>query len=146
MHLSVPEEEAAYVLTNLETGMRLAGRVRLAGDSSARRKGLLGVHSLDRESGLWIIPCEAIHTFGMKMPIDVVFLDRKYRVKKLLERLAPRRISVCLQASSVVEMRAGAITASRTKVGDRLDVRRLVDAGGTPTTEPVSLASTCPLS
>ena len=145
MGLRVPAEEPAYILTNMQSGLRLADRVRLAGDSASRRRGLLGVDGLDRQSGLWIIPCEAIHTFGMKMPIDVVFLDRQYQVKKLLEAIPPRRISVCLRASSVIEMRAGVIAESKTKVGDRLDVQRVVH-GRPLSDESAGLGSTCPLS
>jgi uncharacterized membrane protein (UPF0127 family) len=119
--------ESIYCLTNIQSGLRLAGRVCLAGESRLRRKGLMGVAELDREAGLWIIPCEAIHTFGMKMPIDVVFLDREYRVTKLREGIRPRRVSVCLQATSVLELRTGAIAESKTRLGDQLQVKRVED-------------------
>jgi uncharacterized membrane protein (UPF0127 family) len=56
----------------------------------------------------------------MKMPIDAIFLDHKLRVKKLHSELRPRRISVCISASSVLELQAGAISRSATQVGDRL--------------------------
>lgn len=118
----VSGQAAEYKLINLDNGLTVVSCLRIAGDSATRRKGLLGVQELDRDSGLWIMPCEAIHTFGLKMPIDVLFLDREFRVKKLLEGLRPLRISVCLQASSVVEMRAGAIADSKTTVGHRLGV------------------------
>ncbi len=114
---------AEYVLLNIESGLKIATRVRIAGDSGARRRGLLSLHDLDEGSGLWIMPCEAIHTFGMKMAIDVLFLDRNLRVKKLLTGLPPRRIAVCLVASSVVELKPGAISRANTKTGDRLSVR-----------------------
>jgi uncharacterized membrane protein (UPF0127 family) len=144
MDSSVPGEGAEYTLINMDSGLRLAGHVRVAGDSASRRKGLLGVNKLDRESGLWIMPCEAIHTFGLKMPIDVLFLDRNFKVKKLLPGLAPYRISVCLMASSVVEMPAGAIAESKTKVGDRLTVQRAGQDHGNSAEQSISLGSTCP--
>jgi uncharacterized membrane protein (UPF0127 family) len=75
---------------------------------------------LEDGSGIWIAPCEAIHTFGMNMPIDVVFLDRHFKVRKLSSSLVPRRISVCLSAASVLEISKGAISKSLTQVGDRL--------------------------
>jgi uncharacterized membrane protein (UPF0127 family) len=82
---------------------------------------------MDGEAGLWICPCEAIHTFGMKFPIDVIFLDRDYRVRKVRRELTPNRISFCLSASSVVELRAGAIAASGTQLNDRLEFTNCSD-------------------
>lgn len=112
--------ERLYNLFNLDRGVSVAKCVRVAAGSSERRKGLLGVSQMDRESGLWINPCEAVHTFYMQMPLDIVFLDRDYRVKKIRRALSPNRISLCLSASSVVELAAGALAASGTQVNDRL--------------------------
>jgi hypothetical protein len=115
--------ERLYSLCNVDRGVSVAKRVRVAADSSARRKGLLDVKEMDREAGLWIQPCEAIHTFGMKMAIDVIFLDREYRVKKIRQRVGPNRISFCFSASSVVELAAGAVSTSGTQVNDRLEFK-----------------------
>lgn len=109
-----------YTLRNIDRGVILAQRVRLAATSAERRKGLLGVSSMDPECALWIHPCEAIHTFGMKMRIDVIFLDREYRVKKLRCAVGPNHFAFCVSASSVVELAAGAVSASGTQLNDRL--------------------------
>ena len=146
MVASTPAGGSEYVLVNIDNGLQVAGRVRLAGDSGSRRRGLLGVNALDRESGLWIVPCEAIHTFGMRMPIDLLFLDRGFKVRKLLKDVRPWRIAVCLRASSVVELRAGAIAESKTKVGDCLSVQRTAEGGGIQAEETMSLGSQCPSS
>jgi uncharacterized protein len=108
------------VLNNTR-GVSLATRVRLAAHSSERRKGLLGVDNLDGDGGLWIWPCEAIHTFGMRMLIDVIFLDSQHVVRKIRRALAPNRLSVCISSSSVLELAAGTIAASGTEVNDRLE-------------------------
>jgi uncharacterized membrane protein (UPF0127 family) len=113
--------ERQYHLTNADRGVTLAKRVRVAGDSNSRRKGLLGTSELDQDSALWIYPCEAIHTFGMKFPIDVIFLDGDFRVRKIHPELGPNRICFCLSASSVVELPVGTISASGTKVNDKLE-------------------------
>ncbi len=76
----------------------------------------------DEFGGLWIVPCEAIHTFGMLVAIDAVFLDRELRVKGLKQNLRPGRLSFCLRAHSVLELPAGAIANSRTAAGDRLEM------------------------
>ena len=59
--------------------------------------------------------------FFMKFPIDVVYVDRKRRVRKLVENLRPWRVSACLSAHSVVELPVGAIRESATKKGDQLE-------------------------
>jgi uncharacterized membrane protein (UPF0127 family) len=124
-----------YVVENLTRGLTLATRVEIAGTSAARRRGLLGVLDLETGSGLWIAPCEAVHTFGMKMPLDTVFLDALFQVRKLSSNLKPWRISICLSARSVLELQAGTISRSGTQPGDRLLFRRA------PATEVESLAS-----
>lgn len=137
-------DRAEYTFFNIDTGLRLGRHIRVARDSRARRQGLLGVDELGDGSGLWIVPCEAIHTFGMAMPIDVLFLDREFKVKKVRPHMPPRRIAVCLRAFSVVEMRPGAISASNTKVGDRLTVQRTAKENGLRA-EPAELDATCRL-
>lgn len=96
--------------------------MRLAGTSRARRQGLLAKSLLSDGEGLWIVPCEAIHTFGMKMPIDSIFLDRTLRVRAVQKALKPRRIAVCLRAHSVLELPVGTIERSGTQIGDRFQI------------------------
>ncbi len=98
----------------------LAGRVLLAGSSRERRVGLLAHSSLTDGAGLWITPCEAIHTFGMQFPIDAIFLDKGARVCKISERIAPQRIAFCLRAHSVLEVEAGAARRMDLNLGERL--------------------------
>lgn len=119
------EKEREYVVFNIDRAVRIAERVRLAGDSAARRKGLLRVDQLQGGAGLWISPCEAIHTFGMQMPIDAIFIDRKLRVRKLRPDLLPYRISICLSADSVLELEAGTVARTGTAPGDRLRFEEL---------------------
>lgn len=112
-----------YEVLNLDRGSRLGRHVHVAGSSSARKRGLLGIDSLEAGTGIWITPCEAIHTFGMQMAIDAIFLDSKFCVKKLKPYLPPGRISVCISASSVLELAVGTISGSATQLGDRLAFR-----------------------
>lgn len=105
----------------------LGTQVRAAANSRERRSGLLSAFNLPEGSGLWINPSEAIHTFGMQMAIDVVFLDRQYRVRKLLAGLRPGRIGVCFSAYSVLELPAGTIRTTKTAVGDTLAISRVRD-------------------
>lgn len=108
-------------ISNLSRQTELAHCVDVADRSAKRRKGLLGRETLSRGEGLWIVPCEAVHTFGMQFPIDLVYLDRDKRVKKIRGNMPPWRISVCLSAHSVLELASGSVRRTHTKPGDRLE-------------------------
>lgn len=109
-----------YRVWNVDRNAAIANRVRLATTSAERRQGLLGVSKLDPGEGLWINPCEAVHTFGMKMPIDIVFLDREHRVRKIQREVGPNRIAFCVSAASVLELKAGTAAAIGAAVNNRL--------------------------
>ena len=79
-----------------------------------------GPDSLREGEGLWIVPCEAVHTFAMRFAIDLVYLDRHHRVVKTRSNVRPWRISGSLRAHSVLELAAGVIEQTRTAPGDRL--------------------------
>lgn len=100
----------------------VADNVRLAATSRERCQGLLGMKSLARGHGLWIRPCSSIHTFGMSFAIDVVYLDRRQRVRKVVRRVSAWRISCCFVAHSVIELPAGLIEETGTRRGDQLRV------------------------
>jgi hypothetical protein len=99
----------------------IAEAAETAESSESRRKGLLGRTGLAPGEGLWIVPCEAVHCFFMKFAIDVLFLDREKRVKKVLPSLKPWRIGICLTAHSVLELPEGQVAATGTQVGDQLE-------------------------
>ncbi len=107
-----------YLVENITRGITLATNIRLASDSAQRRRGLLGITELAAGAGVWINPCEAVHTFGMRIALDALFLDDKLRVKKVAAHLKPGRIALCLTATSVLELGAGA--AAATQAGDQL--------------------------
>lgn len=108
-------------ISNLTRQSELAHCAEVAEDGAKRRKGLLGRRALRVGEGLWIRPCEAVHTFGMHFPIDLVYLDRDLRVKKVRSHVAPWRLSACLTAHSVLELASGTIRDTHTKAGDRLE-------------------------
>jgi uncharacterized membrane protein (UPF0127 family) len=88
-----------------------------------RLKGLLGKDEFPHGEGLWIKPCNSVHTFGMKFPIDVVFLDKENRVVGLMNTLLPNRISrFYSDASSVIELPAGTLDAANIVTGDHIEV------------------------
>jgi uncharacterized protein len=108
-------------IANLTRHAELAHCAEVADDGAKRRKGLLGRQGLGPGEGLWILPCEAVHTFGMQFPIDLVYLDRDLRVKKVRSDVPPWRLSACLSAHSVLELASGTIRRTQTRSGDRLE-------------------------
>jgi uncharacterized protein len=115
------EEPVRLSISNLTRQVELAHCVDVADRGAKRRKGLLGREMLSAGEGLWIVPCESIHTFGMQFPIDLVYLDRDKRVKKIRSDVHPWRISACLSAHSVLELASGSIGRTGTRPGDMLE-------------------------
>lgn len=83
-------------------------RVLCAEHFADRLRGLLGREALTRRYGLWIRPCNAVHTFGMRFPIDLVFVDRHGHVLGVDAELVPGRIRFRRGAHGVLELAAGA--------------------------------------
>ena len=110
------------VAYNTSRGMPLAKDLEVADNPFTRRKGLLGRDGLAPGSGLWIFPCESVHTFGMHFSIDLVYLNRKYVVKKVRKNVPPGRLSVCWTARSILELPAGVIEATGTARGDQISI------------------------
>jgi len=112
---------AKIKVLNRTRGTVLASEADVADTSRKRNVGLLKHKSLPAGQGLWIVPCEGIHTFGMKFAIDVVFLDRKKKVLKVRPDMGRRRISLCLLAHSVLELPAGTAVKTALQRGDELE-------------------------
>jgi len=100
-------------------------RVKVAETVRDRLIGLLGKKSLRPDSGVWILPASSIHTFGMLFPIDVVLIDKSFKVVGLRELVRPFSLTrPNFRAESVIELPAHCIFRSRTEVGDQLLIER----------------------
>ena len=73
----------------------------------ARLHGLLFRPALRDGEGICLAPCRAVHTLGMAFAIDVVFLDARGAVLRLVPSLPPGRMAWCLRAAMVIELPAG---------------------------------------
>ena len=110
--------ETRLQMFNITRQTKLATSVEVAGTGAKRSKGLLGRTGLAQGEALWIVPCESVHTFFMKFSLDLVYLDRQFRIKKIRRNVPPWRISGCLTAHSVVEFPAGSIRQTDALPGD----------------------------
>jgi uncharacterized protein len=113
------------LVRNHTRGTILGEAVEIADTSEKRRVGLLKHVRLEPGSGLWIVPCESVHTFFMKFPIDLVYLDKQRRVRKVRHAVPAWRLSACLTAHSILELPAGTVEKSGTMPGDELSLEKL---------------------
>jgi len=104
-----------------EKGIELGNDITLAANLPARMKGLLGKDRLDAGKGLLIRPCNGIHTFFMKFPIDAVFLGKDNRIVALVRSFPANRMTrIYWKAASVLELPAGTLDVS-VVVGDAIE-------------------------
>ncbi len=95
-------------LYSKNTSKTLVPKLEVAKTFWARTKGLLGRESIGADQGLWIHRCNSIHTFFMKFPIDLIFVDRQLIVRKTMSSVQPNRLVLPVwRATSVIELRAG---------------------------------------
>jgi uncharacterized membrane protein (UPF0127 family) len=102
----------------------LGERVSVAATSVSRLVGLLGKSHLEPGAGLLITPSQAIHTVAMRFAIDVLFIDRDWRVIHLRQSMAPFRMTgIHWKARRVLELPEGVIAQTSTSVGDKLSIK-----------------------
>jgi uncharacterized protein len=103
----------------------LSFRVAVADSIVGRLVGLLGRRSLPPDSGVWIVPSNAVHTIGMLFSFDLVLIDKNFKVVGLRELVRPFTVTwPNHRAESVLELPAHSIFRSRTQVGDQLLIER----------------------
>ena len=111
----VSAEQTGWLLRD---GVVLAS-LEVARTRAARRRGLIGRTSID---GALLIPkCRQIHTFGMRLKIDVAFCDPAGTVLRIVS-VGPGRVTrPCFAARQVIEAGAGSFARWGVAVGDRLE-------------------------
>jgi uncharacterized membrane protein (UPF0127 family) len=108
-------------IINQDRGKSLATDGRLANTFWLRLRGLLGKKSLSEGEGLVLVGEKSIHTLFMKFPIDILYIDKDYRVIRVDENMVPYRLGPFVTKSAyVLEVPVGTIAATNTKVGDQL--------------------------
>ncbi len=103
-----------------ETRGTVLGRKVVVADSAwSRLKGFLLRPPPRSGEGILLTPCNAIHTWGMRFPLDVVYLDASGQVLKIVQNLPPWTTSGRVSKGRyVLEVPVGTIEATGTDVGD----------------------------
>jgi len=110
------------VIRNTRNGRVLADDLISAFDSKSRNVGLLNHNSFPHGAAMLIAPTNAVHTFFMRFPIDIAFINREGTVVKVCRSVRPWRIAAALRGYGVIELPAGTLAAADTVVGDVLAV------------------------
>ena len=113
----------AYLI-HKKTNKVLAQHVILAKSFFKRLKGLMAKKDFAKNKALWILPCRGgIHTFFMKFPIDVIFVNRHLQVSKVIKNIKPWRIIELISTHhSVFEFKSPALEHIYLQKGDTLYV------------------------
>jgi uncharacterized protein len=118
----MPERVSIRILNQTRDRI-LAAQGELARSFWARGRGLMGRATLPEGYALIILPESSIHTFFMRVPIDVLFVDRSDTVIGMREAMPPSRPFAGVapwRGRYVIEMPAGVIAATETAIGDQL--------------------------
>lgn len=100
--------------------------IKIADNFFLRFKGLMGETQLKNYSGLLISPCNQIHTFFMKMNIDVIFIDKDMQIVKTIQNAQKSKIYPAVKKSAaVLELEPGIIKKYGLNVGDNIKVNIL---------------------
>lgn len=118
------------IVINATRNTVLSDQCRFANSFWKRMIGLLNRKSVNSGEGLLLDRCYGIHTFGMRFPIDVVCLDKNFRVLRTITGLLPFRACVLNQAAFVMELPAGTLNRTQTSEGDQIHIRISKTNGG----------------
>ena len=91
----------------------------------ARAKGLLFRSGISAKDVYWFDRCSSVHMFGMRFPIDVVFLDKQFAITKIVSELQPWQFAFSYGSRSVLEMKSGESRARQLRVGQVLEFERV---------------------
>ncbi len=115
--------DKCYKAINTATGQIIANKVKIAQNFKDRSVGLLNRASLGSDEGLLIKPCNSIHTFFMKFPIDVVFLSKSGIVVKIASNIKPWRMAGTMVAGFMaLELSAGKSYSAGIKLGQMIEI------------------------
>jgi len=121
----MPSPTPAYAF-NRTRRTYLATALSVADTHWSRLRGLMGTAAADFRAGqgLWIVPSHGVHTFAMRFPIDVLYLDGNKFVVHVEQNLKPWRVApVRARAASVLELPTETLRSTGTVLGDEIEIR-----------------------
>ncbi|MFC1671562.1 DUF192 domain-containing protein [Planctomycetota bacterium] len=86
-----------------------------------RMKGLLGRDGLDQGKGYLLPACTCVHTWFMKFPLDLVYINADMTVVKVCRNVKPFRMSCCFGAETTLELAAGEADRCEIEPGTKVE-------------------------
>ena len=105
----------------IRDGVTLIPRLIPALRFHERLFGLMGRRPLGPGQAMFLNPCSSIHTWFMRFPLDLIFLDAEGRIVRIVRHVKPwRMVWGGPRAASVVELASGWLAPDAVRLGDRL--------------------------
>lgn len=112
------------MVININTGRIVAKKLHHARNFRQRLAGLIPYRQLPDGEGILLTPCNSVHTFFMRFPIDVAYLDRELRVLSVHANVKPWRVLLARRkAFHVLETAAGVMATAGIEPGHKLQIR-----------------------
>jgi len=115
-------QRVIYNIVNKNKNYLLASKVRVARGFLARLLGLMFRKSMNLGEALIFYHTTSIHTFFMRFPLDIVFLDKDMKVIKIYNNLKPSRVIFCPKAFMVIELASKLGARCPLEIGDNLEL------------------------
>jgi uncharacterized protein len=117
-------QRSRTVAVRAADGSVLAHDVTVAESFGSRLMGLMGREQLDPDEGLWLLPCNSVHMFFMRTPLDIAYLDRQQRVVRCVPEMREWRVKLLPvpHAHSALELAPGTLSRHGIKEGDQLQM------------------------
>jgi len=112
-----------YNIINKSKNQLLANKARIAKGFFARALGLMFRKSMNPDEALIFYRATSIHTFFMRFPLDVVFVDKNMKIIKICSNLKPSRVVFCPKAFMTIEFVSKLRTRYPLEIGDNLELK-----------------------
>ena len=122
----------SVVKENAEEAKKVLGadkeiEILVADSFLTRFAGLMFQQKLPAATGLFLAPCNSVHMCFMRFAIDVVYLDKEYKILKVVKNLKPWiGLSMCSNAWATIELAAGEAEHCGCEVGKRLVTEKVL--------------------
>jgi uncharacterized protein len=106
-------------IINQTQGTVIAQKSGIADNFLTRLIGLLNRKSLNSDEGLYITPCNSIHSWFMRFIFDAIFIDENMQVIHIINKMPSFKFSPIIKgAKGVIELPAGKTSETKTQLGD----------------------------
>jgi uncharacterized protein len=111
-----------YKIVNKTKDVEIASSAKVASGFFQRLFGLMFRNNIKDDQALIFYQAPLIHTFFMRFFIDIVFLDKKMQVKRLVKSLAPWQFISCWSSYITIELAQKKVDQAKVKVGDKIEI------------------------